>query len=361
MVKEKEPRSINWKALLVAIVFAVLLSAFLGYSYFRKLFLPNVPSKLAQDFLYVPSGTVYKGLLDTLTRQGFIANRSDFEWVAQKMSFDKRPVRSGRFKIQPNWTNRQLINHLRIGKQEPVKVILTDERLPEDIAKKAARYIEPSAEDLVKFMTSDDSLKEFNLTKETVTTIFIPNTYQLYWNTTPRSFIKRMIKERDKFWAKNNRLAKAKALGLTPEEVYTLASIVEKESNYNPEKPKIASVYLNRLKKGMKLQADPTCVFASKDFGARRVTNYHLNFESPYNTYLYEGLPPGPISMASIASIDAVLNADDTDYIFFCAQPNTTGRHAFAKTLSGHNVNVNKFRKYMKERRRTRAQEKPEI
>lgn len=352
MGEEQESKPFNWKRLLVAIIFAICISAFLGYSYFRKLMLPNVPAKLTQEYLYVPTGTVYAGLLDTLANQGFIVNKSDFEWVAEKMSFDKRTVRSGRFKIKPKWTNRQLINHLRIGKQEPVKVIFTDERLPVDIAKKAARYIEPSAEKLIKFMSSIDSIKPLGLTIETVTTIFIPNTYMLYWNSTPKSFLERMIKEKDKFWAKNNRLAKAKALGLTPEEVYTVASIVEKESNYNPEKPKIASVYLNRLRIGMKLQADPTCVFASKDFAARRVTNYHLRFDSPYNTYMYKGLPPGPISMASIASIDAVLNADETEYIFFCAKPNTSGRHSFAKTLKGHNVNVSKFRKYMKERRK---------
>ncbi len=357
MVEEQEPRSINWRALLIAIVFAILLSGFLGFRYFRRLILPNVPAKLSHEYLYVPTGTVYKALLDTLVNQGFIVNKDDFEWVAEKMSFDKRPVRAGRFKIEPGWTNRQLVNYLRIGKQAPVKVILTDERLPEDIAKKAARYIEPKAKDLIEFMTSADSLKPFGLTPETVTTVFIPNTYMLYWNATPTSFLMRMMKERDKFWAKNNRLEKAKALGLTPEEVYTLASIVERESNYNPEKPKIASVYLNRLKKGIKLQADPTCVFATKDFAARRVTNYHLKFKSPYNTYLHEGLPPGPISMASIASIDAVLNPAQTDYIFFCAKPNTSGQHAFAKTLKGHNVNVKRFRAYMAERRRQRAQE----
>ena len=356
MEEKKEPKAFNWRALLIAITFAICISAFLGYSYFRKLILPNVPATLTHEYLYVPTGTVYGGLLDTLSNQGFIINKSDFEWVAEKMSFDKRTVRSGCFKITPKWTNRQLINHLRIGKQTPVKVIFTDERLPEDIAKKAARYIEPNAQALIKFMTSKDSLSSLGLTKETVTTVFIPNTYMLYWNSTPKSFLERMIKEKDKFWAKNNRLSKAKELGLSTEEVYTVASIVEKESNYNPEKPKIASVYLNRIRIGMKLQADPTCVFASKDFGARRVTNYHLQFKSPYNTYIHEGIPPGPISMASIASIDAVLNADKTEYIFFCAKPNTTGRHSFAKTLKGHNVNVAKFRKYMKERRRQQRQ-----
>lgn len=353
---EDETKSVNWRKLLIAMSFAAVLSAVLGYSYFRRLFLPNVPTTLTEEFLYIPSGTDYKGLLNLLVTKKFLQKKDDFEWVAKKMSFDKRPIRSGKFKIQPNWTNRQLINHLRIGRQEPVKMILTNERLPSNIGKKVARYIEPNEDWLVSFLTSPDSLLHLNLTPETVTTAFIPNTYEVYWNSSPDDFLKRMIKEKDKFWAKNNRLAKAKELGLTPEEAYTLASIVERESNYNPEKTKIASVYLNRLRIGMKLQADPTCVFASKDFATRRVTNYHLRFKSPYNTYLHEGLPPGPISMASVASIDAVLNADKTKYLYFCAKPNNTGHHAFAKSLKGHNVNVAKFRKYMKQRRLEKAQ-----
>ncbi len=353
-----EPKSFNWRKLFIAIGFAVVLSGVLGYNYFRKLFMPNVPEKLTNEFLYIPSGMSYEELLDTIKTQGFINNRSDFEWVAERMSFHKRPVRSGRFIIQPNWTNRQLINHLRIGKQSPVDVVVTVERLPKNVAKKIGGYLEPSKERFISYFTSEDSLQELDLTIEHLTTVFIPNTYKIYWNTTPKKFLERMIKEKNKFWAKKNRLAKAKELGLSQEEVYTVASIVERESNYNPEKPKIASVYLNRVKKGMKLQADPTCVFASRDFGATRVTNYHLKFKSPYNTYLHEGLPPGPISLASIASIDAVLNADNTEYIFFCAKPNTSGQHAFAKTLKGHNFNAKRFHAYMAQRRRDKAQEK---
>ncbi len=357
MSKEKKPKSYNWRSIFILFSLAMLIAGALGYNYFRKLFLPNVPEKLTNEFLYIPSGSNYTDLLDTLHTQGFILNRGDFEWVSERMSFHKRPVRSGRFSIQPKWTNRQLINHLRIGKQAPVEIVLTNERLPENIAKKIAKKIEPSAAWLVAFFTSEDSLKALELTPEIVTTVFIPNTYKVYWNSTPKSILEKMIKEKNKFWAKKDRLAKAKALGLSTEEVYTVASIVERESNYNPEKPKIASVYLNRIRKGMKLQADPTCVFARRDFGATRVTNYHLKFESPYNTYIHEGLPPGPISMASIASIDAVLNEDKTDYIFFCAKPNTSGQHAFAKTLRGHNHNASRFHTYQRKRRRDKAEE----
>ncbi len=352
---EQEPMQINWQALTIGVLLALGVAAYMGYGYFRKLVLPNVPDKLAEEFLYIPTGTDYQGLVDTLVNHHFILNREDFEWVARKMSFDKRPVRSGRFKIQPGWTNRQLITHLRAGKQAPVKLILTDERYIKDIARKAARYIEPDKQWLLDFLSSPDSLRPFGLTPENVLTIFIPNTYEVYWNYTPADLVRRMIKEKKRFWSKNHRLEKAKALGMTPDEVYTLASIVERETNYNPEKPTIASVYLNRLRKGIKLQADPTCVFASGDYHATRVTKYHLSFKSPYNTYLHEGLPPGPISMASAASIDAVLNPDTTDYIFFCARPDNTGRHAFARTLRGHNVNVKRFRQYMAQREIERA------
>ena len=162
--------------------------------------------------------------------------------------------------------------------------------------------------------------------------------------------MKRMIKEHKRFWNKNGRSKKARALKMKPEEVYTLASIVEKETLATKEKPRMAGVYLNRLEIGMRLQADPTCVFATRDFGTARVTNYHLKFDSPYNTYLYAGLPPGPISMASISSLDAVLDAEDHDYLYFCAKGDGSGLHAFAKTLSGHNQNAAKYRANLKKR-----------
>ncbi|MCK6695700.1 MAG: endolytic transglycosylase MltG, partial [Thermoanaerobaculia bacterium] len=152
------------------------------------------------------------------------------------------------------------------------------------------------------------------------------------------------------FWDKNNRREKARALGLTPEQVYTLASIVERETNTAGEKPAIAGVYLNRLKIDMPLQADPTCVFATRDFATRRVTEFHTTFDSPYNTYIYKGLPPGPISMASIASIDAVLNPEKHDYLYFCAKPDESGTHAFAASYAAHLVNAGRFQAWLRQR-----------
>jgi UPF0755 protein len=193
-------------------------------------------------------------------------------------------------------------------------------------------------------------LTELGFTAENLMTIFIPNTYEMYWNTDAKTFLKRMLKEHDAFWDKNNRRAKAQALGLTIEEIYALASIVERETNALPEKPTIAGVYLNRLRINMPLQADPTCVFATRDFETHRVTQFHTTFDSPYNTYIHTGLPPGPISMAAIPTLDAVLNPEKHKYLYFCAKPDDSGTHAFASTLQGHNVNVDKFRVWMRQR-----------
>jgi UPF0755 protein len=196
---------------------------------------------------------------------------------------------------------------------------------------------------------SEHFLQSIGRTSANAMNIFIPNTYEVYWNITAKSFLLKMKQESEKFWNQNDRIHKAKARNLTPDEVYTLASIVEKESNYAPEKPIIAGVYLNRLQRGMRLQADPTVVFAKKAFTSQRVKFADLTFDSPYNTYLHDGLPPGPISIASIESIDAVLNAAAHDYIFFCAKPGYAGQHNFAATAAQHSINAKKFHDWMNE------------
>jgi UPF0755 protein len=180
--------------------------------------------------------------------------------------------------------------------------------------------------------------------------IFVPNTYFVYWSASGEEIRDRLYEEADRFWAKEGRQAKADSLGLSRQEVYTLASIVESESNHDPEKPTIAGVYLNRLQRGIKLDADPTVVFAVGDFGLRRVLFKHLEVDSPYNTYKYAGLPPGPISMASIASIDAVLNPEQHDYLFFVARGDGSGTHMFAKNMTGHSRNIRTFQSQLRER-----------
>jgi UPF0755 protein len=329
----------------------VLLAALLfAWQPIKAIFLTGVPATLENKYINIPTGSSFEEVVKILKKNNVVEDEAAFEWLAEQMKYKKDKMRAGRFEIKPGWNNRDLITHLRAGEQSPVKVVLNNERLPEDIAGKVSQFIESDSMTILNVLRDPAFLTEIGYKPETLITAFIPNTYEMFWNTEPKALVKRMIKEHDAFWDKNNRRNKAKALNMSPEEVYTLASIVERETNAVAEKPAIAGVYLNRLKVGMKLQADPTSVFATRDFATRRVTQYHTTFDSPYNTYMYTGLPPGPISMASIPSLDAVLNADKHDYIYFCAKADESGTHAFASTLSGHNVNAAKFRAWMSEK-----------
>ena len=336
-------------------ILVVLLVALLGGAYFawepiKGFWLPAVPSELADPYVCIPTGSSFEEVVRILKKGGFIRDEVNFRWLAEQMKYKKDKMRAGRFKIEPGWTNRQLIQQLRTGEQSPVKVVLNNERLPEDIAGKVSRFIEADSLSLLSAFRDKAFLREIGYTEETLITAFIPNTYDMYWNTDAKGFVQKMLKEHDAFWDKNNRRTKAQALGLTEKEAYTLASIVERETNANSEKSTIAGVYLNRLRIGMKLQADPTSVFATRDFATRRVTEWHTGYDSPYNTYVYKGLPPGPISMASIPSLDAVLNPDKHNYLYFCAKPDDSGTHAFAESFSAHKVNADRFQTYVRQR-----------
>jgi len=229
-------------------------------------------------------------------------------------------------------------------------VVLTNERLIENVAAKVSRFIEADSAAILEVLTDAAYLDSLGYSPETLMSVFIPNTYQVYWNTPVRKFMERMIREHEAFWSQSDRLARAAQLAMTPEAVYTLASIVDKETLSASEKPRIAGTYLNRLRIGMPLQADPTAVFATRDFETRRVTLYHTKFDSPYNTYMYPGLPPGPIGMASISGIDAVLNPERHDYLYFCALGDESGLHAFAESYPQHLVNVARYVQKLKER-----------
>ncbi len=334
----------------VTILFLLVVAAFIGYDYYKRVLYANVPEKLDTEYIHIPTNSSYEEVVSLLREEGFIKNESSFRWVAEQMEYKRDPMRSGRFKIKPGWNNYELVSHLRGGKQATTKVVLNNERLIEDVAGKVSRFIESDSFDILYLLKNEEFLEEVGYTKDNLMTLFIPNTYDFYWNTSPQQFVKRMIQEHQQFWEKDNRLQKAKNREMTSEEVYTLASIVEKETLQNSEKKRMAGVYLNRVEKNMLLQADPTCVFATRDFNTKRVTNYHLEFDSPYNTYLYTGLPPGPISMASISSIDAVLNAEDHNYLYFCAKGDGTGYHAFAKNLAAHNQNAARYRNNLRKR-----------
>ena len=334
----------------IVLLLILVIGSFIGYQKYETVFVPNVPEKLADKFLEIPTGSDYEDIKSLLIRKGMLIDTAGFDWVAGRMNYRKSRMRSGRFEIQPGWSNRSLIQHLRGGKQASVKVILTNERLLEEVAGKVARFIEADSVELITAFNDKKLLKEMGLMRETLMTLFIPNTYEFFWNQNANDFLERMKKEHEKFWSKNDRKAKATKQGLSPAEVYTLASIVDRESLQTAERPRIAGAYLNRLERGIKLQADPTVVFATGKFDLRRVLNKHLAFDSPYNTYMYPGLPPGPISMSSISSIDAVLNPESHAYIFFCAKGDGSGTHSFAKTMAGHSQNIAVYKRNLKKR-----------
>ncbi|MCB0572311.1 MAG: endolytic transglycosylase MltG [Phaeodactylibacter sp.] len=325
----------------------LLIAALIAY---KKAVGPAIPQGLPSYYVEIPSRSDFDETVSILKAGGFIQNENAFRLLAQRMNYARYPMRAGRFELKPGWTAIQMIRQLRSGEQSPVKVILTNERLPENVAAKVARFIEPDSLAIWGLFQDSTYLDSIGYTPETLISLFVPNTYEFYWNTTPRGFMGRMIREHDAFWAQSGRQAQAEALGLSPAEVYTLASIVEKETLREEEKKRMAGTYLNRLKVGMRLQADPTCVFATRDFDTPRVTNYHTQFDSPYNTYLYAGLPPGPICMASISSIDAVLNAEQHDYLYFCAVGDGSGLHSFSRTLEGHNQNAARYRQNLRQR-----------
>ena len=334
-------------------ILLLIVSGFIGMMAYKYTLGSKIGTQnIDKNYLLIPSNSEFDDVVNILIKNKIIPNEEVFRQLAKKMNYIKSPMRSGRFEIKENWSVVDLIRHLRNGKQAPVNVVVNNSRLLEDVAGRTSRFFEADSTALMSLFQDEAYLDQIGFTYETLMSVFIPDTYQLYWNTSPKKFMERMLKEHDNFWKKDNRMEKAKKLGLTPEEVYTLASIVERETLQNSEKKRMAGVYLNRLKKDMLLQADPTSVFATRDFTATRVTDYHTKFDSPYNTYMYKGLPPGPISMASKASIDAVLNAEDHKYIYFCAKGDGSGLHNFAKTLSAHNQNAILYRKNIKKRRK---------
>jgi len=334
----------------IAVLLLVVFTVGAWWTYHRYVTGARIPANLENYLIQIPTGASFNEVVAQLKEKEWIKEDQLFKVLAEKMNYVKNPMRAGQYEVKPGWNTVQLIRHLRGGKQVPVKVVLTNERLPENVAAKVARFIEADSSDLWELFQDERYLQEIGYTKETLMSLFIPNTYELFWNTTPRAFMERMIREHELFWKKDSRLTKAKALNLTPWEVYTLASIVEKETLQTAEKPKMAGVYLNRLETDMLLQADPTSVFARRDFNTRRVTDYHTKFDSPYNTYIYKGLPPGPISMSSISSIDGVLNSEDHNYVYFCAKGDGTGFHNFAKDLSAHNRNASIYRANLRKR-----------
>lgn len=327
----------------ILLVVGIIFSFFIVKPFFSPLI--NSP-KNAPYVLFIPTGTGFDQLVALLENDSVLVNVNYFKRVASYMGYNKEEIPSGRYLLHNKMSAREVIGKLRSGNQDAVNVVINNVRTISDLAGKLSRYLEADSISMLRYLSDSSILRQYNLDIETALTLFIPNTYQIFWNTKPEKLLERMKKEHDKFWTQE-RLDKLKKHGISPVEAYTLASIVEKESNYAPERPAIAGVYLNRIKQGMKLQADPTVVFATGLFDLKRVLYIHLETDSPYNTYKYHGIPPGPIYMPSISSLEAVINAEDHDYIFFCAQADNSGKHVFASTLKEHDKNARLFSEWL--------------
>lgn len=335
------------KKILWVIVITTLIGGVFAYDKYTSIMSPNVPESLKNNLVYIPTNSSLGDVINILHKNNQLIDTASFREVSSMMNYKNGLVRPGRYKITPSWSNRSLISHLRAGIQEPVNLVLNHGWQLEDVAAKASQFIEADSTDLIHLFRNETFIEKSGYTTETLMSLFIPNTYEFYWNTDAKAFIERMVKEHSRFWNTDDRLAKAEKLGMTANEVYTLASIVEREISKNAEKKRVAGLYLNRIRAGMKLDADPTAKFATKDFKATRILYKHIRFESPYNTYLHKGLPPGPISMASIKSIDAVLDSEKHHFYYMCVDPDNPGFHVFAETLEAHQKNARKYHRWL--------------
>ena len=275
--------------------------------------------------------------------------RSLMGWQLLSRAFPFTP-HTGRYAVEPTDDLLSVYRRLRRGQQTPVRLTIPSVRRLPRLAGVLANNLMLDSTEVAEALADSTVAASLGYTTATLPSLFIPNTYEVYWDISLKAFLQRMQREHDSFWQADNRLQRAQAMGFTPEEVATLASIVDEETNYGPERARIAGLYINRLHRGMPLQADPTVKFALGNDSLRRILNSHLTADSPYNTYRNTGLPPGPIRIATIASLDAVLGAEQHDYLYFCAKEDFSGSHNFARTYAEHMANARRYQKALNQR-----------
>lgn len=314
----------------------------IAFKYYDHILKVNVDLGNEQSsYIYIPTGSDFDDVKDIFYKDNFIINKSTFEWLAEKKAYTNA-VKPGRYLIKNGMTNNELINLLRSGKQDPVKITFNNIRTKEQFVSRVCPLIEADSLILLSLLNDEVYLEKFDMNTENVMCIFIPNTYELYWNTPADKFFERMYEEYSRFW-NESRVKKAQNMNLSREEVTILASIVYQETRKKDEMSRVAGVYINRLKKGMPLQADPTVIFALRDFNIKRVLKWQLEVNSPYNTYKFAGLPPGPICLPDPVVIDKVLDYEKHSYLYFCAKDDLSGYHNFAETGAQHAANARRY------------------
>lgn len=305
-------------------------------------------------YLYIRSSDAnYESVLKTLKDSQFISNTSTFNFIAKQLDVPNR-IKAGRFEIKKGMSLLSIARMLRNNSQSPVKLVIIKLRTKENLSAFLGKRFECDSASVHQFLSSNDSLKDAGLDTNTIMTSIFPNTYELIWAQTPGNLLRRLFAEHKRFWTEE-KTALAQSKGLTPTTAYILASIVEEESNAKDEKDTIASVYMNRFKKGMRLQADPTVKFALKDFTLKRIYEKHLLVESPYNTYRNSGFPPGPICTPSLETINAVLQMPSTNYLYFVAKSDFSGRHVFSATYEEHLIKAKEFQQAQDEQQKIKA------
>ena len=331
------------KILLYFVLLVLVVGAYLGFRVYQIVFTPNTDFSEKKISVYVPTNSTFEEVKVLLAP--YLKDMDKFESLSNRRGYSSE-VKAGKFELTKNMNTNSIVSALR--RPVAVRVTFNNQERLENFAGRIASQLEADSISLLQAFREPKFLEEHGLTEATAYTLLLPNTFEFYWNTSAEKFRNQMAKEYYRFW-NDERKAKAEGLGLTPTEVSILASIVQKETSKVDERPKVAQVYLNRLRIGMALQADPTVIYAyklvSNDFNQviKRVYYKHLEVDSAYNTYKNSGLPPGPIFMPDVSSIDAVLNPEPHDFIYFCASVTRLGYHEFATTLEQHNVNARNY------------------
>lgn len=333
------------KLLLAGIILFVFAAAIVGTAAY-VVFGSNTQNKTAVT-ITIPRNSDYLQMLDTLTEHNLLRSETTFELIAHVMKFKNPHV--GHYTIQPKTSNYELVRLLRKGQHYPVTFSFNNIRTLDQFADKAAKTFFFEKRELLDLLYSPSFLKKYNVNPLTCASLFLPNSYEIYYDITPEGFIEKLYGEHQSFW-NEERLLKAQEIGLTPVEVSTLASIVEEENFRAEEKAVIAGLYINRLHKGMLLQSDPTVKFALGDFSRQRILNEDLKVDSPYNTYKYKGLPPGPIRIPEASTLDSVLNYQHHNYLYMCAKEDFSGYHNFTASASVHMQNAARYRKALNNR-----------
>lgn len=329
------------KRIKIFILVFSLVSAMFSYYVWQVFKTPNFNVKGDSFAILIPKGADFNQVLDTLKKHDLVRDQLSFRFLAKVLGVAER-VKPGRYLVSPESGNWELLRKMRNGRQDALRITINNLRLKEDIASKLGKVMAFDSVYIFKMLDSAEITQQYGFTPETIPCLFIPNTYEVLWTSSFDDFMKKMLKANKRFW-NSKRVNQAKSLGLTPVQAGILASIVYGESKYTGEQARIAGVYWNRFRTGMRLQADPTVIFAWKDFRIKRVSGKYMSINSPYNTYKNVGLPPGPISIPPVDVIDKVLNLEKHAYMYFCAKEDFSGTHNFAVSYEEHMQNAAKF------------------